>query len=74
MAKEVVSPPEPDVAEAVQVREALTAAQVAEYATYVAATQIFVGTALAYNEGDPVPVSNVNLHGYEAAGLVRKVI
>lgn len=44
-----------------------------EYGQFVAAQHIYVGTALAYREGDPVPVSNVELHGYEAAGLVTRV-
>jgi hypothetical protein len=48
-------------------------AQRAEYGTYRAAAPIYVGVALAYNPGDPVPVSNVLAHGYEAAGLVEKV-
>lgn len=34
-------------------------AQAAEYNTYVAAKPIFIGTARAFNEGDPVPASHV---------------
>lgn len=35
------------------------AAQVAEYGRYRAKEQIFLGGALAFNPGDPVPVSHV---------------
>ena len=35
----------------------------AEWGTYVAASQIWVGGALAFNPGDPVPVSNVEGDG-----------
>lgn len=44
-----------------------------EYGQFVAAQDIYVGTALAYRDGDAVPVSNVKLHGYEAAGVVTRV-
>jgi hypothetical protein len=40
--------------------EARRAEQLAEYGTYVAAEQIWVGASLAYDIGHPVPVSNVN--------------
>lgn len=51
---------------------ALLEAQAQEYGTYVAAQDIYVGTALAYAKGHPVPVSNVEQHGYAANGLVAK--
>lgn len=53
--------------------DARRAEQEQEYGTFVAAGPIYVGTALAYNEGDPVPASNVEAHGYEADGLVTRV-
>lgn len=49
------------------------AAQAAEYSQWVAAEDIYVGTARAYREGDPVPASNVALHEYDKHGLVQKV-
>lgn len=54
-------------------REDLRHAQQVEYGTYRAITDIHAGVALAYRAGDAVPVSNVQAHGYEAAGLVEKV-
>lgn len=48
------------------------AEQAKDWGTYVAVAQIFVGNALAYNPGDPVPASNVELHGYAEDGLVAK--
>lgn len=39
--------------------EELRAAQEAEYGTYVATTHIYVGGALAFTPGHPVPVSHV---------------
>jgi hypothetical protein len=48
------------------------AAQSREYGTYVATADIMVGSACAYRAGDPVPVSNVEKHGYDKAGLVAK--
>lgn len=42
-------------AEAAELRKA----QEAEYSAYVATEQIFVGGALAFNVGDPVPKSHV---------------
>lgn len=47
-------------------------AQIAEYGTWVATQPIYVGNALAYDTGHPVPVSNVQRHGYDADGLVAK--
>lgn len=47
--------------------------QVIEYGTFIATGPIEVGNARAFNEGDPVPVTNVELNGYEAAGKVRRV-
>lgn len=48
------------------------AKQAKEYGTYVAVEPIDVDGARAYNAGDPVPVSNVERHGYLKAGLVEK--
>lgn len=36
------------------------AAQAAEYGRYVAKEHIYIGTALAFAPGDPVPVSHVD--------------
>jgi hypothetical protein len=58
--------PQPKTAE-----EAIAAAD-KEYGAWVATQQIYVGTALAYNEGDPVPASNVARHGYDKAGLAAR--
>lgn len=44
----------------------------AEYGEYVAVEPIYVGNALAYNIGDPVPISNVQAHGYAEARVVAK--
>ena len=44
-----------------------------EWGQYVASQDIYVGTALAYIKGDPVPAANVAAHGYDEAGLVEKV-
>lgn len=62
----LVSPDDPALA-------AYREAQIAEYEEYIAAQQILVGTAVAYNYGDPVPVSNVKAHGYDVDGLVLKL-
>lgn len=65
---------EPAVAEALTAAVAETVAeQIKEYGTFVATQPINVGTARAYNEGDPVPVSNVEAHGYEKLGWVKRV-
>lgn len=44
-----------------------------EYGQWVATEDIYHGTALAYRKGDPVPAANVELHGYDRAGLVDRV-
>jgi hypothetical protein len=49
------------------------AAQQKEYGQYTAKEDIYVGTALAYRKGDPVPASNVEQHGYADDGLVERV-
>lgn len=51
--------------------EDLRAAQVAEYGTYTAVERIFIGGALAFNAGDPVPVSHVE-RGVVASAQVTK--
>jgi hypothetical protein len=48
------------------------AAQTKEYSTWVATQDIHVGNALAYRTGDPVPISNVEKHGYDKQGVVAK--
>jgi hypothetical protein len=53
--------------------EDFAAAQEAEYATYVATETILHDGSRAYNAGDPVPISNVEKHGYLQMGVVRKV-
>ena len=45
--------------------------QFREYNQWVAAQDIYAGQALAYRKGDPVPVSNVELHSYDKMGLVE---
>ena len=58
---------DPKIAEALSepVAEDLEA-QRKEYSTYVANRPIATPDgALAYNTGDPVPVSNVEAHGYD---------
>lgn len=49
------------------------AEQLVEYGTYRAIVDIRVGTALAYKAGEPVPVSNVEAHGYLEKGQVCRV-
>jgi hypothetical protein len=70
-------PTEPTVAEATSPITAELADQIElqrkEYGQYVAAQQIFVGTALAYNAGDAVPISNAERLGYVEDGAVVKV-
>lgn len=66
--------PEPGVAEALTAAVAETvASQAKEYGTFVATQPIDAGGVRAYNEGDPVPVSNVERHGYERLGWVKRV-
>lgn len=62
------------------VTEAITAelsdhieAQRREYGQWVAASPIHFGTALAYNPGDQIPVSNVERYKYDATGQAVKV-
>jgi hypothetical protein len=47
--------------------------QVKEYGTYVAVAPITFNGVPAYNVGDPVPISNVEKHGYEKDGLVARI-
>lgn len=49
------------------------AALAKEYGTYRAKVDITYEGARAYNAGDPVPVSNVEAHGYLTDGLVEEV-
>lgn len=67
----------PEVAEATTPITAELADQIAlqrkEYGMYVANQQIHVGTALAYNPGDAVPIDNAERLGYVEDGLVVKV-
>lgn len=52
--------------------EDYAAALAAEYGTYVATQPIVINGVRAYNEGNPVPVSNVEQYGYAEQGLVRR--
>ena len=52
--------------------EELRAAQEAEYGTYVATSHIYVGGALAFAPGHPVPVGHVK-NGVVDKELVTKV-
>ncbi len=52
--------------------EELRAAQKAEYGQFRALLPIFHDGARAYNPGDPVPASNVELHGYEVGVQVER--
>lgn len=47
-------------------------AQVKEYATYVAVDQIHVDGALAFNVGDPVPVSHVDRGVVEKSQVAKR--
>lgn len=49
------------------------AEQEREYGTYVASSRIYAGSALAYDVGHPVPISNVVAHGYWHNGQVALV-
>jgi hypothetical protein len=51
----------------------LRAAQESEYGTYVALVPISFNGSPAYLAGDPVPVTNVERHGYLEQGLVAKI-
>jgi hypothetical protein len=70
-------PQEPTVAEAVSPITAELSdqilAQQKEYGQYVAAHQIFHGSALAYNPGDAIPIENCERLGYMDQGLAVKV-
>lgn len=50
----------------------LIAAQREEYETYIAVTEINIGTARAFNTGDPVPASTVDRLNLLDLGLVAK--
>lgn len=69
------TPEPPTVAEAVTAELAdQILAQQKEYGQYVAKHQIFAPNgALAYNEGDAVPASNVKNLKYDELGWVKKV-
>jgi len=67
-----LDPTDPGVIRALS-SEGYAATAVAEYGIYVAAQTIYYNGARAYNAGDPVPVSNVEQHGYLERGLVRRV-
>jgi hypothetical protein len=62
----VATSKDPKIAEALSepVAEDIEA-QRTEYGTYVANRPIDVNGVRAYNVGDPVPVSNVDAHGYD---------
>ena len=74
---DTTKPTEPTVAEAVSPITAELQDQIElqrkEYGLYVANQQIHVGTALAYNPGDAVPIDNAERLGYVEAGVVVKV-
>ncbi len=53
--------------------EEYRAAAAEEYGQYVALGPIDFDGARAYNEGDPVPVSNVEAYHYVERGLVAKI-
>lgn len=67
-----LDPTDPEVLRLLS-HEGYAAAQVAEYGIYVAVVPIVHDGARAYNEGDPVPVSNVEKYGYLQQGLVRAI-
>lgn len=52
--------------------EEYRAEQQAEYAQYRALLPITYDGVRAYNAGDPVPASNVELHGYEVGVQVER--
>lgn len=45
--------------------------QLIEYSEWVAAQDIYAGTALAFREGDPVPSSTVKAQAFDKNGLVK---
>ena len=47
-------------------------AQVKEYGTYVATEQIHIGTALAFNVGDPVPASHVERGVVDSSQVAKR--
>lgn len=47
--------------------------QMWEYSHFVAATDIYVGSALAFTAGSPVPKSTVEAQNWEKMGLVTRV-
>lgn len=51
--------------------ERYNADQLAEYLDWVAAQDIYAGTALAFPKGYPVPTSTVEAQGYDKNGLVE---
>jgi hypothetical protein len=53
--------------------EARVKEQAAEWGTWVAVAPIDHNGVRAYNPGDPVPSSNVERHGYDKAGSVKKI-
>ncbi len=74
---DTTKPTEPTVAEAVSPITAELQDQInlqkKEYGMYVAAVQIFAGTALAYNPGDAIPIENAERLGYVEQGVAVKV-
>lgn len=56
--------------ELARVADQQRAKQAQEYAQYYAAGDISFNGVLAYPAGAPVPASNVERYGYDAAGLV----
>ena len=48
-------------------------AEAAEYSTFRAVVPIPHGNTIAYQPGHMVPVSNVELYGYDKQGLVERV-
>ena len=51
----------------------LKRARQVEYGTWVATEDIYHGAALAFRQGQSVPVSNVEQHGYDELQLVRRI-
>lgn len=61
------------VAEAEAAARAYLAEVEAEYGKYRATSDILHNGVVAYRQGQPVPVSNVRLHGYDEQNLVEEV-